>query len=731
MVFCGMYPAAANDYQELRDALERLQLNDASFQFQADNSDALGLGFRLGFLGLLHMEIVQERLEREFDLTLVTTVPNVAYHVYTNDGSMVTVESASKMPPPGEIDRIEEPYIEAEIISPTEYLSPIIDLCKKKRGIHVRVDYLDARRCIAIYKMPLAEIVLDFFDKLKTCSRGYGSLEYRLIGYQPGDLVKLDILLNGEPVDALSSVVHRNGAEWVGRTLASKLRKLIPRQQFEVAIQAAIGSRILVRETVKALAQERDGQVLRRRYHPETQAPGKTEGRQTEDEAGGIGRGSAGGVYGAASGKRGIGTVNVQEPKNTPGAPGESPAKSILPALCGTVTAITGPWSWENARSWFKVIALVLLVRWLWFEPFSIPSNSMAPTLIGDPRFLRGDRVAVNKFIYGPRVPFMNKRIFRWHDPQRWDIVVFKNPDPDAEHKTLIKRVVGLPGEYIHIEGGLAHVGHSENGEIRWEALEFPEGMPPDMYYTRDGRMRYGVMLDEEYSHVPEDHYLVLGDNSARSGDGRYFGWVPRENLVGRAFCVWWPLAHRRDFTGFSRTWWGRVLLYGVPAGGVLYLLLTSLVVASWRVRHGVLPGMPAKGQRILVNRLAFGVHLPYTKTRIASGRSPFRDETVVYYSPGQDGEEGGMVLGRVLALPGSKVEIGDGRFWVDGEDKGEATGGMRAALDGKAVVPNGRYLVQGDHPTGEPALEWTPRDDLVGSVAAVWGRREVGSESK
>jgi GTP-binding protein LepA len=285
VVFCGMYPAVATDFQGLRDALERLQLNDASFKFQADSSDALGLGFRLGFLGLLHMEIIQERLEREFDLTLVTTVPNVAYRVRRTDGEELTIENASKVPPAGEIERIEEPYIEADILCPTEYLSAVIELCKKKRGIHVRVDYIDAKRCMAVYQMPLGEIVLDFYDKLKTLSRGYGSLEYRLIGFRPGELVKLDILLNGEPVDALSCIVHRDRAVWVGRSLTSKLRRLIPRQQFEVAIQAALGSRIIVRETIKPMrknvtAKCYGGDITRKRKLLERQKEGKRRMKQ-------------------------------------------------------------------------------------------------------------------------------------------------------------------------------------------------------------------------------------------------------------------------------------------------------------------------------------------------------------------------------------------------------------------------------------------------------------------
>jgi len=285
VVFCGMYPAVETDYQELRDALERLQLNDCSFVFQADSSDALGLGFRLGFLGLLHMEIIQERLEREFDLTLVTTMPNVAYHIKKTDGQEVMIENASKMPSPAEIDVIEEPYIEADILCPTEHLSGVIDLCKKKRGIHVRVDYIDAKRCMAIYQMPLAEIVLDFYDKLKTLSRGYGSLEYRIIGYRAGDLVKLDILLNGEPVDALSSIIHRERAAYMGKQLASKLRKLIPRQQFEVAIQAAIGNKVIVRENISALrknvtAKCYGGDITRKRKLLEKQKEGKRRMKQ-------------------------------------------------------------------------------------------------------------------------------------------------------------------------------------------------------------------------------------------------------------------------------------------------------------------------------------------------------------------------------------------------------------------------------------------------------------------
>jgi GTP-binding protein LepA len=285
VVFCGMYPASASDYNELRDALEKLSLNDASFDFKADSSDALGFGFRLGFLGLLHMEIVQERLEREFDLSIVMTMPNVAYRITRTNGEVFVIEKASQMPEAQMVDLCEEPYIEADILCPTEFLSAVIELCKKKRGVHVRVDYIDARRCMAVYQMPLAEIVIDFYDKLKTCTRGYGSLDYRIIGYRGGDLVKLDILLNEEPVDALSTIVHREHAQTVGRALASKLRKLIPRQQYEVAIQAAIGNRIIVRETIKPVrknvtAKCYGGDITRKRKLLEKQKEGKKRMKQ-------------------------------------------------------------------------------------------------------------------------------------------------------------------------------------------------------------------------------------------------------------------------------------------------------------------------------------------------------------------------------------------------------------------------------------------------------------------
>ncbi len=231
------------------------------------------------------MEIIQERLEREFGLTLVMTMPNVAYRITRTDGEVMELEKASQMPISTEIQVCEEPYIEADIMCPTEYLSSVIELCKKKRGVHVRVDYIDGRRCMAVYQMPLAEIVVDFYDKLKTCTRGYGSLDYHLIGYRPGNLVKLEILLNNDSIDALSCIVHRDHAVQVGRALAAKLRKLIPRQQYEVAIQAAISRKIIVRETIKALrknvtAKCYGGDITRKRKLLEKQKAGKKRMKQ-------------------------------------------------------------------------------------------------------------------------------------------------------------------------------------------------------------------------------------------------------------------------------------------------------------------------------------------------------------------------------------------------------------------------------------------------------------------
>ena len=280
MVFAGLYPVEGHEYPQLRDALEKLRLNDASFFFEPETSAALGFGFRCGFLGLLHMEIVQERLEREFDMDLVTTAPSVLYRVTTTDGEVREVDSPAKLPEAGRIAVIEEPVIAAMVLTPSEYVGGILTLCQDKRGVQKSIEYRTSDRVLITYELPFAEVVLDFYDKLKTISRGYASLDYDLIGYWESPLVKLDILVNGDPVDALSIIVHRDAAQLRGRALAQKMRQLIPRQLFEVAIQAAIGGRIIARETVKPLrknviAKCYGGDITRKRKLLEKQKEGK------------------------------------------------------------------------------------------------------------------------------------------------------------------------------------------------------------------------------------------------------------------------------------------------------------------------------------------------------------------------------------------------------------------------------------------------------------------------
>jgi GTP-binding protein LepA len=285
MVFAGIYPVETSEYEELRNSMEKLQLNDASLVWEPETSAALGFGFRCGFLGMLHMEIVQERLEREFDMTVITTVPSVQFHAYSTKGDLLKVNAPSEMPEPNYIDRIEEPFIKAQIISKAEYVGPIITLCMDKRGILKNQTYLTSDRVELSFEMPLAEIVFDFFDKLKTISRGYASLDYELIGFRQSNMVKLDVMLNGEKVDALSAIVHRDKAYDWGKRLCEKLRELLPRQMFEIAIQAAIGQKIIARETVKALrknvlAKCYGGDISRKRKLLEKQKKGKKRMRQ-------------------------------------------------------------------------------------------------------------------------------------------------------------------------------------------------------------------------------------------------------------------------------------------------------------------------------------------------------------------------------------------------------------------------------------------------------------------
>ncbi len=285
MVFAGMYPVETDQYEELRASLEKFQLNDASFVFEPESSLALGFGFRCGFLGLLHLEIVQERLFREFNMDVITTVPNVSYKVYTTQGECLDVHNPSGLPAPTLIERIEEPYIRAQVISRSDYYGPIMKLCLDKRGVLLNQHYLTADRLELTYEMPLSEIVFDFYDKLKSISKGYASFDYHVVGFKEAKLVKLDILLNGDPADALSSLIHADHAYDFGRKMCEKLKELIPRQQFDIAIQAAVGAKIIARETVKAVRKDvtakcYGGDISRKRKLLEKQKQGKKRMRQ-------------------------------------------------------------------------------------------------------------------------------------------------------------------------------------------------------------------------------------------------------------------------------------------------------------------------------------------------------------------------------------------------------------------------------------------------------------------
>lgn len=464
-----------------------------------------------------------------------------------------------------------------------------------------------------------------------------------------------------------------------------------------------------------------------------------------------------------------------------PKDPQPSPLASALRPLIAAIQVITGPWTRENGASWIKLVLFVLTVWWLFLQPFRIPTGSMEPILHGDERFFVGDRVFVNKLIYGPRIPFTTIRLWNWGGPRRFDVVVFRTvePAPPAKNlwgkainlllpKVLIKRVVGLPGERVHLADGQLYI----NGEH----IELPEAMrKAGVYYVgavtrsreeliaekikqhpdnpeaavrevdeylfsafdmkRRRLLEYGVRPEDEYAVVPEGHYLMLGDNSARSQDGRFFGWVPHDHLLGRAFCVWWPFRRWRDLSGFTDTVLGWVLLIGVPFALFAYEYGRAYLLVSMKVRGSFMPNFVRRGDRVFVNRAVLaGVRVPFTRIPIWEGRGPWRGELVAYFAPGgENGAHAGeALLGRVAGVPGDEITIDDGQILV----KGERTGVAAQSADGKerdaarwvkkkfSTVPPNNYLVLVDSDAKAPdsrTVGWIPRDHLIGRVAAVW----------
>ena len=409
-MFAGLYPVEANEYEALREALEKLHLNDASFHYEPETSQALGFGFRCGFLGLLHMDIVQERLEREYGMHLITTAPSVVYEVKLRDGTRrAALQPVAPAAGPETIEEFREPIMACKIFVPQEYVGPVITLCTEKRGTQTNMHY-SARHVVISYDLPLNEVVLDFFDRLKSMTRGYGSLDYEFKEYRAADMVRLDILVNGDKVDALSSMVHRSGAQHRGRELVDQAAE--PDPAADVRRRGAGGDRRphhRARERQGA-AQERARQVLRRRRHAQAQAAREAEGRQEAHEAGRRGGDSPGGVpRGAAAGRElNFALFLLILLVVTGGGVG---ARSGVSAQRRRRQDAKQPWWVEYSVSFFPVILIVFLLRSFLVEPFKIPSSSMVPTL------LVGDFILVNKYTYGIRLPVANRKLVELGEP--------------------------------------------------------------------------------------------------------------------------------------------------------------------------------------------------------------------------------------------------------------------------------------------------------------------------
>jgi signal peptidase I len=404
---------------------------------------------------------------------------------------------------------------------------------------------------------------------------------------------------------------------------------------------------------------------------------------------------------------------------------------SMALGIIGVIIFMFSTMSPEHRKEWIRqgliALAFALVIRWSVGEPYRIPSASMETTLHGDDRIGRGDRVFVNKWVYGVRYPFTNKRIWNGADPQRWDIVVFKTVEEGATHTTLVKRIVGMPGERIHIENGNVYV----NGE----ALEIPDFMPEDMYYTSPNRLysdfKYGLLPEDEFSLIPQGHYLVLGDNSSHSRDGRVFGWLPNEHIMGRVSAIWWPPPRWRDFTGFTQSWWWKTLLTILG----VYIFLRMFIARSWS-----LP--PEKGKRelhYLILFIVFGLRIPMTQNWLSHWGTPKRGDLVLYAPTSPHAEPGAMTLGRIIGLPGEKIFIEDNGFFINeapidlpGLDAAqfvstnpEATFG-RGKSKKNTVIPENSYFILSEFPEHPQAVDsrllgWVTQKNILGKAVCIW----------
>ena len=452
-----------------------------------------------------------------------------------------------------------------------------------------------------------------------------------------------------------------------------------------------------------------------------------------------VGRHPAARVGAIILGVAGISVILLQKLGVVPGAEWLS-----YPPLAIVVTAVL---TWflsgmerQHRIEWVKsglfALSLALVIRWAVAEPYRIPSGSMEPTLLGDPRMFHGDRVFVNKWVYGVRYPFMNKRIWRGSPPERWDIVVFKTVEENALHGTLVKRIVGMPGERVHIRGGVVYI----NGE----ALAIPDHMPENNFYTSPSGPRslpnrgltydyYGVSMVDKFAVVPDDHFLMLGDNSNNSRDGRWFGWLPNEHMVGRVASIWWPPSSWRDFTGFSQTLWWRVTVSLL----CVWIFARMFVCRSWAVPAGD----GRRADHLLINFLSMGLRVPFTPWRLLTWGKPARGDTSLYYPRENKAEQPEFLVGRIAGLPGEQVTLVEGKLHIDGkviadapwsDDGGYGTeypGALYGKPKGKkyTMVPEGHYFILGDGdgeedgPLDSRVLGWVREDHLAGRATRVW----------